>query len=189
MLILGIDPSLTKTGLVLVRARLPRKETEGSEFLKPKDLQPVKVLDKLSVSLPGSKDIIRCCLILHDALTLIVRDARERYKREAILVYIEVPFHRLNASIFGKQWGLITVLQWELVRTHGIIAQFVNPTQVKSFLDIPKKKWSDKGEVVSRIREFIDDPTFMATAKKADREAICDAVGIALSGALLSCEI
>jgi hypothetical protein len=57
---------------------------------------------------------------------------------------------------------------------------------VPRFLGDKYKKHNPKDLVVRSVRRKLNDPHFLEKKKQNDREALCDAVGIALAAVMLA---
>jgi len=96
---------------------------------------------------------------------------------------------------FAKQEGLIQSVQCLISRYYTgshVDVHRVAPTQVKTFLGVQSarkgERKKDKSDVVEAVRELLRDPGFLEERPKYYREAVCDAVAVALAGDLLFSE-
>lgn len=165
MRVLGIDPSPRRTGIALV---------SFSKKIKPG--QHIHVVSYRVVHTDSTVHLVTVIQKVHKAI--------ERYT-DTCIKYMETPYLVNNPQVLMEQAGLFYGLQ---VLLHGYPGEAIpiNPNQVKTFLGIPYKERGNKDLVVKAVREMIGDAQFLEEKTKLDREAICDAIGIACTGAFLS---
>lgn len=169
MRVIGVDLSLRLTGVVKLELG---RSMNGSE--------------------PPILDVLECALVHSDTGmdTLdVVAEVHEQVLqflgKEELPVCIEVPVFNRNAGVLIQQSFLLGGVS-ALLDLDGHRLAYVHPMSVKALLGIPRPKkgeTTDKSLVVQAVRDHIGDPDFMEDSPKKDREAICDAVGVALVGA------
>ena len=171
MYVIGVDPSPRRSGLVKLELERSRN---GS--------QP-RVLDVLECAVVESDkdtDIL-------DIITAVHEQLLELLAGEVLPVYLEVPISGRNAGVLIQQGFLLGGIS-TLLDLGGIRSKHVHPMSVKALLDIPKTpkgEKANKDDVVAAIRERVGDPDFLADDTKKNREAVCDAIGVALVGLFL----
>ena len=169
MHVLGIDPSLRRTGIALV---------SFNKKIRPG--QHISVISYRVVQTDTMDDLLEVISRVYHCV--------ERYS-DSYVKYIETPYLSKNPQSLMEQSGLFYGLQVLLHYNYGGFSgktTSVNPNQVKTFLGIPYKERGNKDLVVKAVREMVGDAQFLEKKTKKDREAICDAVGIACTGAFLS---
>ena len=165
MRVLGIDPSPRRTGIALVSFR---------KKIKPG--QHISVISHRVVETDPHTHLTEVIRKTARAINHYTGDNRR---------YMETPYLGNNAQALMGQSGLFYGLQL-LFPGHFFGITPVNPNQVKTFLGIPYKERGNKDLVVKAVREMVGDAQFLEEKTKKDREAVCDAIGIACTGAFLS---
>lgn len=171
MRIIGVDPSLRRSGLAKLEVE---KSLNGNQ---PRILD---VLECAIVESDKNTDVLDVIAEVHEQLLAFLDE-------EEIPVYIEVPIFGRNAGVLIQQGFLIGGVS-SLLDMDGIRPRLVHPMSVKAMLGIPKTpqgQKTDKGLVVQAIRDRVGDPDFLIDDTKMNREAVCDAIGIALVGVYL----
>lgn len=172
MYVIGVDPSLRRSGLVKLELESPRN---GSQ---PRILN---VLECAIVESDKGTDVLDVVAEVHEQLlAFLAEDAQ-------VPVCIEVPIFGRNAGVLIQQGFLIGGVS-SLLDMDGIRPKLIHPMSVKALLGIPKTprgQKTDKGLVVQAVRDRVGDPEFLADDTKVNREAVCDAIGIALVGVFL----
>ena len=125
-------------------------------------------------------DVLDIVTEVHEQI-LALLDGKE------VPIYIEVPVFGKNAGVLIQQGFLIGGVS-SLLYMDGIRPKLIHPMSVKALLGIPKTpkgQKTDKGLVVQAVRDRVGDQEFLADDTQKNREAVCDAVGIALVGVYL----
>ena len=174
MYAMGIDPGLTCTAWawVEVRSRLPNKYNVESYDAMTSGGAKVDLFLRMyaiasSVGLASSK---KSCLQL---------------------VFIERPFLGPKASVSTALgcFGTYSSIAVSVIENSGIVPIEVAPTQVKSYLCISTKDWGNKDYVAQSVLGKIEKPERLrrelSGRTKVQREAVYDAIGIALTGLFL----
>jgi len=174
MRVIGVDPSLRRTGAVKLDLQ---KSRNGSQ---PRVLN---VLECAIIESAKGTDVLDVIAEVHEQLLAF-------QEKDELPVYIEVPVFGKNAGVLIQQGFLIGGVS-ALLDLDGTRPKLVHPMSVKALLDIPrppKGGKTDKNDVVRAIRKRVGDPDFLCESNKLDREAICDAIGVALVGVFMEGE-
>jgi len=171
MYVIGVDPSPRRSGLA---------KLEVARSLNGSQPRILNVLECAIVESDKDTDILDIVTAVHEQLL-------ELLAGKVLPVYLEVPIHGRNAGVLIQQGFLIGGVSVRL-NLEGIRPMYVHPMQVKALLGIPKTpkgQKTDKRLVVKAVRDRVGDPDFLADDIKVNREAVCDAIGIALVGVFL----
>lgn len=174
MLALGIDLSLSKTGIALVKILGPHENQLTSGRQLKLDSVPAHTVNTTQIGVLGTA-------------WKIATDSLDLYD-EIVPVFIERPIYRptnRNAESYFQTGRLLGALEVHFERSLRK-TNLVNPQEVKTFLELDKDQRKDKIHVVNAIRRRLGDDTFLEEETKAYREAVCDAIGIALTGVFMA---
>lgn len=175
MFVIGVDPSPRKTGVAKLELRSP---------LNGDQPRISKVLGCAVVESVTGTEILDVVATVHEQLLEFLAD-------EEVPVYIEVPIGGRNPGTLIQQGFLIGGIS-SLLYLDGIKPRVVHPMHVKALLGIPptpKGEQGSKEPVIKAIRERVGDPQFLKELTNSkDREALCDAIGIALAGVFMEDE-
>lgn len=199
MLAMGIDPAVGRSGrsgIVLLEISLTpemqkffvHKDAENRPEIGSWDIS-IKNILKRKVRVPTEDDPIKEAEQLYlDATDLLPRGWHT--EGPSLIVGIEDAIWKQNASTLIRQAKLIGSVT-TYFRTSNFAVIIVHPMQVKTALMIPrviskKPGTTTKDLVVHSVRRKLNDPHFLKAEKRLDREAICDAIGIALAAVMLA---
>lgn len=166
--VIGVDPSLRRTGL----AKLQLDDPAARNGSVPKIIRVHEAMSITSDTNAADLDVIA---EVHEGILELGGDT--------IPVFIEVPYFARNASVLMRQAYLVGGIS-ALLDMDDNRPVLVNPSSVKALLGIPRGQWSNKDLVVNAVRSRVGKD-FLEEATKLDREAVCDAIGVALAGCFL----
>ena len=169
MRVLGIDPSPRRTGIALV---------SFSKKIKPG--QRIHVVSHKVICTDTNDDLLKIIRLVSHTITRMGTSGCGTCSP-----FMETPYLGRNVQALMEQSGLFYGVQI-LLDEYWKEAIPVNPNQVKTFLGIPYEERGNKDLVVKAVREMVGDAQFLEEKTKPNREAICDAIGIACTGAFLN---
>lgn len=159
-IILGIDPSLTATGVVLLRT--------GDEG--------IVLLDAAVFTLSSAKDL--SVYWIADQVFQVIQQMITQAGVDVTHWGMETPIFGPCAKTLIRQSCMVGSIATKVHDKYGVYPWEVNPAQTKASLGL--RGTARKAEVVERVRQMV--PTFDERYKKDRKvviEAIADAIGVA----------